>query len=258
MLLSIVLIMINCYEGYVGVIDSGIGGLTILKQLQRDYPCCNYVYIADSAYCPYGTKQPQDILQRVNRLIAFLSKCNVQAVVIACNTASVYVNTFRKIYSLPIYDVISSTCERVVSITRNKRVALLSTNATMNSRAYQRQLNAKRIEVVSFACSKFVPFVEANKVDTAKCIIEVNKTLCSLPKYNVDTVILGCTHFPILREKIAPYANGATIVECCTDFLPTDIGNQHGKTVYLTTGEAKQANNASKWFGQADFVHINL
>lgn len=251
--------MENCFTNFVGVIDSGVGGLTILKQLQRDFPICNFVYIADSLYCPYGTKQPNEILFRAGKLIGFLQRCGVQSIVIACNTASVHADTLRQQFNLPIYDVITPTCMRVVNTTKNKRVALLGTNATVNSGAYQHILNASGIEVVPFHCSQFVPFVENNKVDTAKCDIAVHNALCVLPKCNVDTVILGCTHFPLLRTKIAPYICGATIVECCTDFQPlSSCDNKPQKTVFLTTGVEKHVNNAVKWFGKALFSHIEL
>ena len=248
-----------CLQNYVGVIDSGVGGLTILKQLQRDYPTCNFVYLADNLFCPYGTKQSNEILSRVRQLIAFLNECGVQAVVIACNTASVFVDTLRQQFNIPIYDVINPTCKRVATITKSNRVALLATNATVNSGVYQRLLNASGISVVPFPCSQFVPFVETDTVDTADCSIAVENALSHLPKCNVDAVILGCTHFPLLRKKIAPLVCGATIVECCTDFRPlSNCDNKPTKTKFLTTGVEKQVNIAAKWFGQANFLHIDL
>ena len=245
--------------GYVGVIDSGVGGLTILKQLQHKYPTCNFVYIADSAYCPYGTKQPQEILTRVKTLVQYLQDGGAQAVVIACNTASVFADTLRQQFSLPIYDVIAPTCEHVMNITKCKRVALLATNATVNSGVYQHILNTSGIAVISFPCSEFVPFVEKGKVNTLDCSLAVEKALRALPGCKVDTVILGCTHFPYLRKKIAPYVNGANIVECCTDFQPLQgNGIAQGKSVYVTTGEEKQVNNVANKFDQVIFSHIDI
>lgn len=250
--------MTTSFNNFVGVIDSGVGGLTILQQLQRDFPCCNFVYIADSAHCPYGTKQPQDIFIRVQALIRFLQDVGAQAVVIACNTASVYADTLKSQFDLPIYDVITATCKRVVDVTVSKRVALLATNATVNSQVYQRKLNEHGVTVVSFACSEFVPFVEACEVETPECSAAVDRALSNLSQHNVDAVILGCTHFPILRKQIAPHARGATIVECCADFRPSSGNNKCGKTLFLTTGYVAQANNAAKWFGDVDFAHIDI
>ena len=246
-------------KNFVGVIDSGVGGLTVLKQLQREFPFCNYLYLADSAYCPYGTKQPQEIQRRVEILINFLQDNGAQAAVIACNTASVFAKSLREKFTLPIYDVIVPTCQLVTSVTRTKRVALLATNATVNSRAYQRELQNQGITVTTFPCSSFVPFVEANLTDASECIEAVHNSLWQLPDSNVDVVILGCTHFPLLRKQIAPYVNGAKIVECCTDFQPRTYSSKQAlETVFFTTGAEKQANFASQWFGEVNFIHVDL
>ena len=247
-----------CLSDFVGVIDSGVGGLTILQQLQNDFPACNFVYLADSAYCPYGTRQSSEILSRVSSLVSFLQRCGVQAVVIACNTASVYAEILRRQFNLPIFDVIAPTCERVVSA-NCKRVALLATKSTVQSQIYQQKLNASGVTVISFACSEFVPFVESGRTDAVECDIAVDNALRNLSRCNVDGVILGCTHFPILRKKIAPYVCEAKIVECCTNFKPTYVCNdQLGRTLYLTTGEKEQANSAARWFGKVDFSHVNV
>ena len=252
--------MKNCCENFVGVIDSGVGGLTILNQLQQENPTCNFVYIADNAYCPYGTKQPHEILFRVETLIRYLQRNGVQSVVIACNTASVYARFLRRQFNLPIYDVIAPTCERVVGITKSKRVALLATNATVSSGVYQQKLAADGLTTIPFACSNFVPFVESGLIDTLDCSVAVDVALRNLPNCNVDAVILGCTHFPLLRKKIAPYACGATIVECSTNFRQSidSSATQYGKTYFFTTGVEKQANNAAKLFDNVDFTHIDL
>lgn len=246
-------------EKFVGVIDSGVGGLTVLKQLQATCPDCNFVYLADSAYCPYGTKSFGEIFSRVSTLVEFLQSHGAQAVVLACNTASVFADKLREKFSLPIYDVIQPTCKVVAATTVNKRVALLATNATVKSGVYGKILNDSGIAVVSFPCSSFVPFVENDLIDTAECDEAVHAALSQLTHCNVDTVILGCTHFPVLKNKIAPYVNGAKIVECCTDFSPTFCADKKPQnTIFFTTGVAKNANFASKWFGEINFERIDL
>lgn len=241
------------------VVDSGVGGLTVLKQLQSKFPKCNYVYVADSAYCPYGTKQPSEILRRVETIVDFVEQSGVQAVVLACNTASVFADTLRGKFQLPIFDVITPTCKFVSNVTRTKRVALLATNATVKSGVYQGKLNSCGIEVISFPCSSFVPFVEANAVDSSDCDVAVHQALRDLSRCNVDTVVLGCTHFPLLYKKIAPYCNGAKIVECVTDFQPRKTNTQQAKnTIFLTTYCENASNRASQWFGNVKFKHIDL
>ena len=246
-------------KSFVGVIDSGVGGLTVLKNLQQQYPTCNFVYLADSAYCPYGTKSFEEIFCRVSTLVEFLQLSGAEAVVLACNTASIFADKLRAKFSLPIYDVIAPTCKVVVTSTCTKRVALLATNATVKSGAYTGYLNNCGVTVVSFKCSSFVPFVEQNGADTSECEKAVRQALQQLPRCNVDTVILGCTHFPVLKNKIAPYVNGAKIVECCTDFQPSFSSlKTPQKTQFFTTGVRKQANFASRWFGKIHFLHIDL
>lgn len=253
-------------NGYVGVIDSGVGGLTVLKKLQELYPTCNFVYLADSAYCPYGTKSFDEIYNRVSNLVEFLQSRGASAVVLACNTASIFVDGLRAKFSIPIYDVIAPTCKLVANSTRTKRVALLATNATVKSGAYSKYLSEYGITVVSFPCSSFVPFVEQNTVDTPECDEAIQVALRDLPHSNVDTVILGCTHFPVLKNKIAPYANGAKIIECCTDFSPTNCIHQHPqKTQFFTTGVRKTVKWGEKTrdfvtqlFGKVHFQRIDV
>ena len=251
--------MLSNSSHYFGVIDSGVGGLTVLRQLESKYPNCAYVYFADTAYCPYGTKEPSEILHRVETVVDYLLDIGAGAIVLACNTASVFADTLRSRYSVPIYDVIAPTCKLVSNVTRSKRVALLATNATIKSHAYQDTLNALGIAVVAFPCSSFVPFVEANAVDTPECEQAIREALHTLPHCNVDTVILGCTHFPVLRKKIAPYVSEASIVECVTDFRPFSFSvvQQRANTVYLTSGCQQTVNAAAKFYTNARFVHVD-
>lgn len=242
------------------VIDSGVGGLTILRQLQSKFPHCNYLYLADSANCPYGTKSQQQVYSRIDTILTFLRSCGASSAVIACNTASVHADKLRQQYDFPIYDVITPTCQHVATVTSTKRVALLATNATVESGAYQRQLSDYGIDTVVFKCSSFVPFVESNNVFSVECRSTVCNVLANLPQCNVDTVVLGCTHFPILRKQIAPYVYGATIVECQCNFELANLrcDGLLGQTVYFTTGNVNSANTAAQWFGNVNFKHIDI
>lgn len=247
------------FTNYVGIIDSGVGGLTVLKGLQEKYPSCDFLYLADSAYCPYGTKPFEEIYSRVSALVVYLQKLGVCAVVLACNTASIFADRLRADFAFPIYDVIAPTCRLVAQSTFTKRVALLATNATVKSGMYSKHLAERGITVVSFPCSEFVPFVEQNAVDSLECEEAVHRALRELPKCNVDTVILGCTHFPVIKNKISPYLNGKKIIECCTDFQPSCLARKtSAKTVFLTTGVEKQANFAAQWYGKTNFEHCEL
>lgn len=245
-------------KNFVGVIDSGVGGLTILNQLTKEYSY-DFVYIADHAFCPYGTKPAEVVRRRAATLISFLAENGAAAIVIACNTASCFADELSLMFPLPIYEVISPTCRKVVSATRNKRVALLATNGSVNSRAYNKILEPLGVTLYSFPCSSFVPFVEQNSTATISCYKAVEEALSSLPRLDVDTVILGCTHFPLLKSQIAPYCGGAEIIECVCN-IPQGIVNAqtNTQTEYYTTGDVAKANNAAILFGDVCFTHLSV
>lgn len=245
--------------GLIGVIDSGIGGLTILQQLLQS-TSYNYVYIADHAFCPYGSKPNDIIFSRANKFVNYLKKQGAQAVVLACNTISVFADKLRQVHNIPIYNVIIPTCQRIVANPDVKRVALLATKSTIANGAYQDYLSQYGVEVATFDCSAFVPFVEQHSTTTLACAQTVKKVLNALPKTRSDAVILGCTHFPLLRRQIAYYCDDSKIVECGAD-LPDDINAAIAKnrTVkYLTTGDVDFANSAASCFSNVSFKHICL
>ena len=244
---------------FVGVIDSGVGGLTVLKDLQEQFPQCAFVYLADGAFCPYGVRPLEQIFDRVCVLVEYLAGLGASAIVLACNTASVFADRLREKYSVPIHDVILPTCKVVAETTVAKRGALLATNATVKSGVYKQYLNDKGIIVFSYPCSSFVPFVESNTVDSTECDDAIQVALQYLPRANVDVVILGCTHFPVIKNKIAPYANGAKIIQCSTDFHPIFTSSEnHPKNRFFTTGVEKNATFASQWYGKKRFEHLDL
>ena len=246
-------------SNYVGVIDSGVGGLTVLRDLNKQFPQCNFVYLADGAYCPYGVRPFDEIFDRICVLVRYLVEQGIAAIVLACNTASIFADKLRQKYPVPIYDVIVPTCNVVSETTKTKRVALLATNATVKSGVYKQRLNDHGITVISFPCSSFVPFVESNTVDTKECDDAIQAALQDLPRANVDVVILGCTHFPVIKNKIAPYANGAKIIQCSTDFQPLlSSCETTSKNLFFTTGVGKNATFASQWYGKVRFEHVDL
>ena len=161
---------------------------------------------------------------------------------------------------MPIYDVIKPTCKKILS--RNpqvKRVALLATRSTVNNGVYRATLSQYGIEVADFDCSNFVPYVEQCSTTTLSCLNTVEKALRNLPRAQADAVILGCTHFPLLRRQIAYYCDDSKIVECCCP-LPDELfvspSNQCIK--YLTTGDVTFAKTAAKWYGDITFTHVTL
>lgn len=245
---------------FIGVIDSGVGGLTILQQLQqsRQY---NYRYVADHAFCPYGNKPNSVIYSRASKLVHYLKSQGAKAVVLACNTMSCFDDKLQQEHNLPMYDVIAPTCKRIAS-SNARKVALLATKSTIANGYYQKLLSQYGIQVVAFDCSAFVPYVEQGAATSLACQRAVDNALRNLPKTNADAVILGCTHFPLLRSLIAYYCDDAAIVQCSCD-LPTDIAaafDAKQSVAYLTTGDADFAITAAQCFKdkRVVFQHISI
>lgn len=247
---------------FVGVMDSGVGGLTVLRELARVVPQCNFVYVADHAFCPYGTKTLEKIKLRVVAVARYFAVHNAASIVVACNTASVFTRDIAEQTGLPVYDVISPTCQAAVEISQNKRVALLATNATVKSEVYQNTLSQLGAEVFAYPCSNFVPLVEQCASETE---IEetVAATLSDLPRARADVVILGCTHFPFLQEYIARHIGAAQILSCAkpvAENFSKSVSNTYGsgKRVFYTTGDPVSASRAARPFGDIIFTHIDL
>lgn len=244
----------------VGVFDSGLGGITILRQLQRKYPWCNYVYFADSAHCPYGVKPPHFVLQRAQKALDFLQSIGTDAIVTACNTASVHIDKLRTYASVPVYEVIKPTCAAAMQATDAHRIALLATDATVIDGEYQRILTERGANVHAIKCSALVPFAEHSKVNGAQCRSVADALLHNLPNLGCDAVILGCTHFPLLLDVLKPYCNGAKIVQCTTDFIPPEniVTAQRGTTFYYTSGNALRVTRCARRLSNPHFVHVNV
>ncbi len=243
--------------GFYGIIDSGVGGLTILRQITQSGNF-NLTYIADHAFCPYGLKPNKIIFQRVSKLVNYLQLHGADGAVLACNTASVYAPLLKEIYRIPIYDVITPTCKAVLDV-NVRRVALLATKSTISNGMYKQILQQSGVQVVNFDCSAFVPFVEQCSTDSVQCFKTIDSALSALPQANADAVILGCTHFPLLRRQISYYCGDSKIVECrcplSASFAEDKLAVQ---PVLLTTGDVNLANAAASWYGNVSFKHIDL
>ncbi len=199
----------------IGVFDSGLGGLTVVKELRRKLPNEKIIYFGDIARLPYGIKSKKQIIECSKENTQFLKSKNVKALVVACNSsASVSIPTLKKIFKLPIIDVIQPAVEAAVRTTQAGRIAVLGTQATIDSGAYQKAIKKKdeKIKVFSIACPLFVPLVEegwANN-DIAKKTIETY--LSSLKSKKIDVLILGCTHYPLLKTSIQKFMGDKVVL----------------------------------------------
>ena len=190
----------------IGIFDSGVGGLTVVKQIFKRLPNEEIVYLGDTARVPYGTKSPETIKRFAVENADFLMKFKVKLIVVACNTvSSTSLDTLRERFSIPIVGVIKPGAEKAVQITRNNKVGVIGTYTTVRSKAYEKEIKhfSKDIEVVSKACPLFVPLVEEGWLKEEITFSIVKKYLKPLMAGKIDTLILGCTHYPLLKPMIS-------------------------------------------------------
>lgn len=187
----------------IGVFDSGIGGLTVLRELIRAFPNENFIYLGDTARLPYGTKSGATVRRYSEQNMEFLVSRDVKAIVAACNTAStqIYENEFQ---GRPVYNVIDPGASLAVKKTENKRIGVLGTRATVKADSYSKKIHAidPSIHVESAACPLFVPLAEEGWHDDPITNLIAFRYLQNLKNSDVDTVVLGCTHYPLLKMAI--------------------------------------------------------
>jgi len=200
----------------IGVFDSGLGGLTVVKALKGLLPNESILYFGDTARLPYGIKSKDLVTQYSKQIIKFLIKKNAKMIVIACNTATAMaLNTLKKDFKdIPIIGVIEPGSEQAILTTINNKIGVIGTIATINSKAYEQSIKEKDVEIdlISKACPLFVPFVEEGLID-GEAINEVAQHYLSSFNNNVDTLILGCTHYPLLKSVISKNTKQITLID---------------------------------------------
>ncbi len=201
----------------IGVFDSGVGGLTVIRELETQLPCENYIYYADTAHVPYGSRDPRELKGFARTITAFLVEQGCKMIIIACNTSTslAYEELLQK-FSLPIIGVIEPGVDAALNLTQNKKIGMIGTLATVNSGAYQRIIKEKEpaAEVLAVPCPRFVPLVERGQVEGPEVYEAAEMYLKPLQEMGVDTLILGCTHYPFLRPVIERImGNGVNIID---------------------------------------------
>ncbi|KGA98129.1 glutamate racemase [Alkalihalobacillus alcalophilus ATCC 27647 = CGMCC 1.3604] len=189
----------------IGVIDSGLGGLTVAKELLRQLPKEEIIYIGDSARCPYGPRTPEEVREFTWQMINRLVDEGIKMLVIACNTAAaVVLKEVSETLTIPTIGVVHPGAVSALKVTQNDHVAIIGTEGTIKSQAYEKELMAinSQIEIESLACPAFVPLVESGIFRGETATEVVNRTLSTLKGKKFDTLILGCTHYPLLKEPI--------------------------------------------------------
>ncbi len=189
----------------IGVFDSGVGGLTVVKEILKVLPSEKIIYIGDTARVPWGTRGKKTIINFSKQLASFLLEKRVKVVVIACHTASsVAFPILKKEIKEPVLGVIGPSLKEVIEKSKNRRVGLIGTPATIKANAWSKGLKKEdsKIKLFSVSCPLFVPLVEEGLIDHRVTQILAKEYLQPLIKKRIDTLILGCTHYPLLKSMI--------------------------------------------------------
>lgn len=239
-------------DNFVAIFDSGIGGLTVYSKIKELLPNENIVYLADTANCPYGIKTIEEINKITNNNINYLKKLGAKVVVIACNTAtSSVLNEIRESNGY-IQGVIEPTAKLALETTTNNKIGLFATNLTVSSGVYQKYLDS--VEVLAEGCSDFVPVIEEGDFSSNNMKKMIKNHLVKVE--GADTLILGCTHFPYIKQSISELAPNLKLVESgfplaseVINYLKKNnitTSNQKSKHVFLTTSSIEKARKQLK------------
>lgn len=190
----------------IGVIDSGVGGLTVANELMRQLPKEQLIYLGDTKRCPYGPRTEEEVQQFTWEMVSFLLHKNIKMLVIACNTATAYtLKSLQEKLDIPVIGVIQPGARTAIKATKNHHVGIIGTEGTIRSDAYPNALKTidNDIKVTAVACPRFVPLVEQGKNTGEFAMRTVKDSLAPLSvDPQIDTLILGCTHYPLLTETI--------------------------------------------------------
>ena len=236
----------------IGIFDSGIGGLTVVKELKKQLPNEQLIYFGDTARIPYGTKSKELIRQFAVEDAQFLMQFDIKLLIVACNTASsLAIGTLREHFSLPIVGVVKPGARAAAEKSKNKRIGVIGTPSTINSGAYAEEIKKqiKTNDIYSQACPMLVPLVEEGWLDGEITRLTLEKYLKNLINKDVDTLILGCTHYPLLKSSIEKVTQGRMAL--------IDSGLETAKRVKEILLKENLANDGAKESDDLYFVSDN-
>lgn len=201
----------------IGIFDSGIGGLTVLKEIFDKLPDENTIYLGDTARVPYGSRSPETVTRYSFENTRFLSSKDVKILVVACNTASsVSIDAVRKSFPVPVVGVIEPGAKAAAAATKKKKIGVIGTEATVRSSSYTRAIQAidPSIDVFGIPCPLFVPLVEEGWTDDKVTELVAERYLSDMREKDIDTLVLGCTHYPLLKHVLLKVmGDGVTLID---------------------------------------------
>jgi glutamate racemase len=192
-------------EKPIGIFDSGVGGLTVLKEIINKLPGENTIYLGDTARVPYGIRSPETVLKYSFENTRFLMSRNIKLLVVACNTSSsVGLSSLKREFPIPVIGVVEPGARAAVANTRIRKIAVIGTETTIKSNAYKDAIQYidKSAEVVGIACPLFVPLIEEGWISGDIVSLTAKKYLSEIKNNGVDTLVLGCTHYPLIKYVI--------------------------------------------------------
>lgn len=226
----------------IGIFDSGIGGLTVVRQIRRVLPNEDLIYLGDTARVPYGTKSPSTVVRFACEDTQFLLDQKVKAVVVGCNTASAWaLGTLERRFSLPIFGVILPGVRAALAQTRNGRIGVIATPATIKSHAYSRGILARNdgIELIMRDCPLLVPIVEEGRLSGPITEAILRDYLAPLLERGIDTLVLGCTHYPLLKESIARVVGSGVALVDSAESCARHVAEQLAHLGLLAAGRSR-------------------
>ena len=259
----------------IGFIDSGLGGLTVVKQSLKQLPNESILYLGDNARCPYGPRPLNEVRRYIWQLTYFLREKGIKMIVIACNTGTAAaLDELKKILPIPVVGVIASGSRAAIKETRNNYIGVIGTQGTIDSQLYSKtiQQKASHVTVESHACPTFVSMVEEGIDDATYRKRHVAQELKPLLEKNIDTLVLGCTHYPLLQQEIQEAAGPKvrlidsgveTIneVSMLLDYFNLSRSAEENrfspaKQVYYTTGDPKVFKTIASTWLEEDQLHV--
>ncbi|MDR0401592.1 MAG: glutamate racemase [Endomicrobium sp.] len=202
----------------IGIFDSGFGGLTVMSAINDLLPLESIIYFGDTAHVPYGSKSKNIVVRYSMEISSFLIKCNVKLIVVGCNTASAFaLSILKKTFKIPVIGVIRPGSKAAVLVSKNRKIGVIGTEGTVNSKSYLREISKIslfKIKVYQQACPLLVPLIEYGLNDSYIVNNVVKKYMNPLLKKKIDTLILGCTHYPLLKKILKKnVGNDITLID---------------------------------------------
>ena len=223
----------------IGVIDSGVGGLTVLKWLQAKMPHENFIFIGDTARTPYGNRSREEITRFVADMTAWLNKRNIKQLGVACNTITVLgTDTIRGSYPFDVIGMAKGS-RMVPLVTKNNRVGFFATDFTVSTGAHKREIQklCPRIQVFGQGCPKFVPLIEGERFGSPELKAAIHEYAEKLKAHHVDTVLLSCTHYPFVRKEIEDeFGPSVTVLDPAERTTQDALESLQKRHLALTTG----------------------